>query len=201
MSDAVNGKPPSDEAGMPPRRPRVLLAAGIAAVCAVFTWYQHGYLVARGSPPDSLYLWRAANVLLDGANPWTVDALNRLPRDETSRAHGGRGIRLVDPLFYPMPAVLLWTPLARLPYLIASTLFNGASAFLFVMAMTRRGLHRAWACGSVPFIIAMRFGQWSPLLVSAGIYPWLGAVLVAKPNLGAPVYLPVRCARRQSRAA
>ena len=189
--------PPSGgvDGAAPSRRSRALLALVIAGVAAVFTWYQHGYLVARLSPPDSLYLWRAANILLDGANPWAVQALNSATADSTL-ALGEARIRLVDPLYYPMPAVLLWTPLARLPYLAASTLFNAFTAFVFVFAMTRTGLYRAWACGSVPFMVAMRFGQWSPLLAAAWVYPWLSAFLVAKPNLGLPLYLA-----RPSRAA
>ena len=180
---------------VPTRRSRLLLACVIAAISGVFTWYQHGYLIARKSPPDSLYLWRAANSLLDGGNPWAAQALNASPKDSSDRIVESR-IRLVDPLYYPMPAVLLWVPLARMPYLIASTCFNVFAAFLFVVAITREGLHRAWACGSVPFMVAMRFGQWSPLLAAAWVYPWLSVLLVAKPNLGLPLY-----AARPTRAA
>ncbi len=188
---------PADEAPLvvPSRQNRLLLAALIAGLAAVFTWYQHGYLVARLAPPDSLYLWRAANVLLDGANPWSPQALNYAVADSAVRSVESR-IRLVDPLYYPMPAVLLWAPLAKFPYLVASTVFNAFAAFVFVFAMTRDGLYRAWACGSVPFIVAMRFGQWSPLLAAAWVYPWLSAFLVAKPNLGLPLY-----AAKPSRAA
>lgn len=168
-------------------RGRLLLACGVAVACALFTWYQHTYLLAHGSPPDSLYLWRAANALLGGANPWVGQALNTFPRELTGRAVEAR-VHLFDPLFYPMPAVLLWVPLARLDYLHASTLFNAVAAFAFTFAITRDGLYRAWACGSVPFIIAMRFGQWSPLIVAAWVYPWLGVLLVAKPNIGLPVF-------------
>jgi hypothetical protein len=88
-----------------------------------------------------------------------------------------------------MPAVLVWMPLAQLPFLLASTLFNAIGAFLFVYAITRDGLIRAWACGSAPFMFAMRFGQWSPLLCAAFVYPWLAALLVTKPNLGGALYL------------
>lgn len=182
-------------ASTPSLRSRILLAALISVLSGVFTWYQHGYLIAHGSPPDSLYLWRAANALVEGGNPWATQALNAAPHDTAGRLAESR-VHLVDPLYYPMPAVLLWVPLARLPYLVSSTLFNSAAAFLFVLAMTRAGLYRVWACGSVPYIIAMRFGQWSPLIVAAAAYPWLSAFLVSKPNVGLPVYLarPTRVA-------
>ena len=168
-------------------RSRIVLAIVIAALSGVYTWYQHGYLIARKSPPDSLYLWRAANALVDGVNPWQKEALNKASAMGSSTSADAQ-IHLVDPLYYPMPAVLIWTPLARLPYLTASTVFNICSAFFFVIAITREGLHRAWACGSVPFMVAMRFGQWSPLLVVAWAYPAFSAFLVAKPNLGVAMY-------------
>jgi hypothetical protein len=172
----------------PSRRSRIVLGIAIALASAVYTWYQHGHLIAHGSAPDSLNLWRAANALLVGGNPWALHALNTAPHVTAGRVLESR-IALAEPMYYPMPAVLLWVPLAKLPYLVASTLFNAGAAFLFVLAMTRGGLYRAWACGSVPFMIAMRFGQWSPLIVAAWVYPWLSAFLVAKPNLGVAVFV------------
>lgn len=176
-------------------RSRVAIGLVAALLAGVYTWFQHHYLVARGSAPDSLVLWRAANVLLNGENPWQRDALDLVSAPMRQLNEDAR-IRLGDPLFYPMPAVLLWTPLARLPFLVASTIFNVFAAFLFVFAITRDGLYRAWACGSVPFMMAMRFGQWSPLLVAAFSYPALSFFLLAKPNLGLSLYLsrPTRMA-------
>ena len=191
---AVGAKVEVSEA-TPSRRSRIALGIAIALASAVFTWYQHGYLIAHAASPDSLNLWRAANVLLEGGNPWALHALNSAPQGTSGRLIESR-IALVEPLYYPMPAVVLWLPLAKLPYLIASTIFNACIAFVYVIAMTRSGLHRAWACGSVPFMIAMRFGQWSPLIVAAWVYPWLSAFLVAKPNLGLAAY-----AARPSRLA
>lgn len=172
----------------PPLRQRLLVAAVIAMISALYTIVQHRYLLAEGAPPDSLYLWRAAQLLLDGANPWSspewfTPSPGRLASDV------GWRIALRDPLYYPMPAVALWMPLAMVPFLVASTLFNAGGAFFFTVAVTRAGLHRAWLCGSIPFFIAMRFGQWSPLIAAACVLPWLGAVLVAKPNLGVSVFV------------
>ena len=179
----------------PALRSRVLLACVIATICAVLTWYQHSYFIAHGVAPDSLNLWRAANVLADGRNPWAGGALNTVPDIDGARMAEAR-VRLTEPLYYPLPAILFWIPLARLPFLVASTIFNMLATFLFVFAITREGLYRAWACGSVPFMIALRFGQWSPLIVVAWVYPWLSAFLLAKPNVGLPVYIA-----RPSRAA
>ena len=169
-------------------RSRIALGVVVALLAGIYTGFQHHYLIARGSAPDSLVPWRAANVLMNGGNPWQRGALDLVVMPLRA-LHEDARIHLGDPLFYPMPAVLLWTPLARLPFLVASTIFNVFAAFLFVFAITRDGLHRAWACGSVPFMMAMRFGQWSPLLVAAFAYPALSFFLLAKPNLGLPLYL------------
>ena len=67
----------------------------IASVAALFTWYQHAYLIERLAAPDSLNLWRAANVLLDGANPWAAQALNYAPSDSARGVFESR-IRLRD---------------------------------------------------------------------------------------------------------
>ena len=170
-------------------RARWLLAILIASICALYTWYQHSYFMAQRVAPDSLFLWRAANLLLAGGDPWSADVWAHGAASASATADVAWQVTLHDPLYYPMPAVVLWLPLALLPFLVASTLFNTVGAFLFVMAVTRDGLLRAWVCGSVPFMIAMRFGQWSPMISAAWVYPMLAGVLVAKPNLGLPVFL------------
>ena len=178
----------TDESVAATLRQRMLVSALIAAISMAYTFVQHRYLLAEGAPPDSLYLWRAARLLLSGDNPWASAAWSAPTAAQLASDPAWR-IVLHDPLYYPMPAVVLWLPLALLPYLLASVVFNGLSAFLFSFAVTREGLHRAWLCGSMSFFIAMRFGQWSPLIAAAFILPWLGAVLVAKPNLGLPVFV------------
>ncbi len=167
---------------------RLFVAAVVAAISALYTVVQHRYLLAEGSAPDSLYLWRAASLLLDGVNPWSAPQWHAPGPGQLAGDIGWR-ISLRDPLYYPMPAVVLWMPLATLSFIVASTVFNACGAFLFAVAVTREGLHRAWLCGSIPFFIAMRFGQWSPLIAAAFVFPWLGAVLVAKPNLGVSVFV------------
>ncbi|MBC7843122.1 MAG: hypothetical protein H7099_12455, partial [Gemmatimonadaceae bacterium] len=174
---------------MSDRRARLALASGIAMVCAIYTWIQHDYFIVHGSAPDSLYLWRAAQLMTHGLDPWSAAVWNNATTAFTGAHDAGWTVRLVDPLYYPMPAVLLWVPLSMLPFLAATTLFNSIGAFLFVYAVTRDGLHRAWLCGSMPFVFAMRFGQWSPLIAAAVVLPALAAVLVAKPNLGLPVFV------------
>jgi hypothetical protein len=42
---------------------------------------------------------------------------------------------------------------------------------------------------SAPFFLALSLGQWSPLLVAAALLPALAPLIVAKPNLGAAVWL------------
>ncbi len=166
-----------------------MLAALIASICAAYTWLQHGYLLDHGAAPDSLVLWRAARILAAGADPWS-DAVWRNPAAIIgAHAEASWRIPFTEPLYYPLPAVLLWLPLAFLPFLVASTAFNALGAFCFVFAITRGGLHHAWMSGSVPFMFAMRFGQWSPVLCAAWFYPSLAGLLVTKPNLGLPMFV------------
>jgi hypothetical protein len=176
------------ESTPPDRNARIAVAAAIAIVCAVYTWFQHGYFLSLGVAPDSLNLWRAAGLLGAGHDPWSVAVWQRAAELIGQASDPSWRVRLAEPLYYPMPAVLLWLPLSRIPFLAASTLFNAVSAFLFVMAVTRSGLARAWACGSMPFMFAMRFGQWSPLLCAGLIYPWLSGLLVTKPNIGLALF-------------
>lgn len=187
MSVVARSVDESDEAA-PTLRSRLLVASVIALVAAVYSWFQFRYFLDAKSAPDSLFLWRGARMLMEGANPWNAAAWAA-----SGGLHAAEGvawrIQLADPLFYPMPALLVWLPLALLPYVVATTVFNGVSAFLFAFALTRMGLYRAFLCGSMPFFIAMRFGQWSPLLATAMLMPALGWLLLAKPNLGLPIYL------------
>ena len=171
-----------------PMRHRLSVTAIIAVVSMIYTWVQHRYFLGIGSAPDSIVLWRGARMLMEGTNPWSSADWATSGALHASQDVAWR-IALTEPMYYPMPAVVLWLPLALLPFLAASIVFNGIGACLFTFAVTRDGLHRAWLCGSIPFFIAMRFGQWSPLIAAAFVLPHLGAALLAKPNLGFPVWI------------
>lgn len=115
----------------------------------------------------------AARALARGADPYAVVR---------------RSNPVPDPLFYPLPAVLLVLPVAWLPLELARAAWAGVSAALFTLAAMRYGRGLAVGLLSAPFLNAIVLGQWSPLLTAGAVLPWVSAVFVAKPTLGAALF-------------
>jgi hypothetical protein len=136
---------------------------GIAA--GLVCWVTFRLAPGTGSDLDQNLV--AARALLAGENPYLV---------------AGRA-SFFYPLLYPLPAILLITPLAPLPLELGRALFAAVSAAAFAVAATRyrRGLPQALL--SACFLKAVLQGQLSPLLVAAAILPLLGAVWPAKPAI------------------
>ena len=87
-------------------------------------------------------------------------------------------------MYYPLPALLIVSPLALLPVVLARIVFIAISAGLFTFAITRDGYGRLPVLLSISFVTAVEFVQWPMLLGAAMLIPGLGWVAVAKPNLG-----------------
>lgn len=177
----------------PALRTRVVLALALGIVSALYAYDTHRSFLTLGQPPDSLPLWRGARILMSGGNPYHLADWHRMPRGETDLV-AWRSV--LEPLYYPLPALLVWLPFSLGAFLTGSAVFCGLGATLFVFVMSRRGLHRIWLCGGVPFIITLRFGQWSTWLIAAAMLPALSFLLPAKPNIGLPLFLsrPTRTA-------
>jgi hypothetical protein len=128
---------------------------------------------------DYEFWYRATRVWLAGGDPYAL-----MP--------GAPGWPLDDPLYYPLPALVLTTPLAGLPMPIAAGLALGVAGAALAGAVTapRRGdgpgdaLGRLWLFGSPSVILACKVGQWSPLLALAALVPAAGVFAAAKPTLG-----------------
>lgn len=91
---------------------------------------------------------------------------------------------------YPMPAVLLAVPFTWLPDSVAAAVWFGSSTFALAWGMLRQG--EAWRMGmlfSFPFLYAMLFAQWSPLLAAVWFAPGLAPIILCKPNTAAPLVL------------
>jgi hypothetical protein len=149
-------------------RRRVLIAFVIGVAGGLLSY---AFVRRPGFFADFIYPWAAARALLAGENPYHV-------------LSGGHPNPFQAPLFYPLPAVLAVTPLAALPFPVATALFFGISSALLAFALTRDGYHRLPMFIGGPFIIAASLGQWAPLIMAAALIPGAGWMAILKPNIG-----------------
>lgn len=90
----------------------------------------------------------------------------------------------------PLPTALLVAPLALLPSAGAAGVFAGLSAGLLAYGVVRRGEPwRLLMLASYPAFACVMLVNWSMLLVAALYLPALGVLLVAKPHVGAAVWI------------
>ena len=153
----------------PPVRARALAAIAIAGACGALV-YAHA-LKQPGWRGDTDQVWFAARMLLDGRNPYV-------------EVGPGRPFDMRFGLYYPLPAVVAFTPLALLPVRAARALFVALSTGVLAFAVSREGWWRLSIFLSGSMLMALMSAQWSPLLTAALFFPALGAFFVAKPNVG-----------------
>jgi len=168
-----------------PLRFRLGIAIALAVASALFSGYSFH---TAAETPDFAYFWTASRVLVAGGDPY----LGR---------PGVDGWDLPDPFFYPLPAVLPVLPFCWLPMPIAGAIVMGISAGLLAWVLVREGAFRLWLFASAPFVMALKVGQCSPILVAAAFLPNLGWLLPWKPQIGLPLFLYRPSARTASLAA
>jgi hypothetical protein len=144
----------------PVTRPRALGTAVVAAL--LFGWRTYAHETLAGATGGDFAVYRnAALELLAGRNPY----------DATT-------------LLYPLPSVLVVTPLVRLSPVMGAAVFAGAGVLALVYGLLRR---RGWLgltmLLSPSFFLGWFYLQWSPLIVAGALLPWLGGFGVCKPNL------------------
>lgn len=143
------------------------------------------YVLVRGGETslasDYDQLWVGVRTLAQGRNPYQII---------------GPGLEFEwDYLYYPLPALLLLSPLALLPVLAARAVLAAICAGLLAFAVTRQSRSSLLMFLSAPMFIALGRGQLSPLLLAAAFLPALAWVGVAKPNIAIavlPIARPVR---------
>ncbi len=143
-----------------------LLAAALGTYVAAGT-YLHAPLGTPG--PDFDQAWWMAREILQGHDPYAADA--------TRRVFG-------SPIFYPLTVAIVALPLSGLPVTWARLCFVAGTAAILGYAM---GRHRPYLWPTLlgmPYLVALRSAQWSPLLTAAMLLPVLGWLGAAKPNLG-----------------
>lgn len=152
-----------------PLRQRIFLAAIVAvlsgAICYARLWSRQELAA------DFTWPWRAAGLLAEGQNPYTII---RPAGDYPYQTY----------FYYPLTAALAAAPFALLPPYLAGGLFFGLSSGLLAFALAADGWKRMGVFLSAPYWVALAVAQWSPLLAAAALLPGLGWLLACKPNLG-----------------
>ncbi len=93
------------------------------------------------------------------------------------------------PLFYPLPAVLLFLPFALLPLAPARTAWAVCSAGLLGYTIGKHRLALLPVAMSAALLDALVLGQYSPLLTAGSLAPSAGFLLAAKPSLGLALFM------------
>jgi len=123
--------------------------------------------IHRGDHHDAMIFWDAGRALLSGHDPYAWIA--------------SRG--WLYPLYYPLPAVLVVSPLAALPPVLFHMIWSGLGGVaLGLAARERPALAPVLVSGA--FFAAAGEGQWSPLLTAGAVLPWLAPLWIAKPSIG-----------------
>jgi hypothetical protein len=148
-----------------------LLAAGLAELTRA------GYVYDAGIFHD------ATAALLRGDDPYRWIATHR-----------------PQPLYYPLPALLILAPLGWLPQAVFHVVWSAIGGALLGLAASRRpGL--APVLLSAAFMSAAVEGQWSPVLTAGVVLPGLAALWIAKPSLALPLGVGWPFAIREHRPA
>ncbi len=158
----------SETKAQPSRCVRLAAAVSIGLASALFTAFTFH---RPDSTPDFEFWWRAARMLLHGANPYHMTP-------------GMADWPLDNLLFYPLPTLLLTLPLAEQSLSVAGAIFTGISGGLLAWLVSRDGLWRLWLFGSASYFMACKLGQWSPLVMAVAFLPAAGFLAAMKPNLG-----------------
>ena len=160
-----------------PMRHRVILALAIGIISALICWLR---LAEREQlAADFTWPWRAAQLLLQGENPYTaIQPSGEYPFQTY--------------FYYPLPAALVALPFAGLPPYLAGALFFGLSSGLLAFAVSKDGWSGLHIFLGAPYWVALAVAQWSPLMIAAALTPGMEALLVCKPNIGLPgfIYCP-----------
>ena len=168
-------------------REPVTLSPAVALVLALVAAAAAGAIAAKaGRPdlrPDVDQLWFAARAVLDGRNPYDLIG-------------PGREFDYQWQLFYPLPAVLLFTPLAPFPLLVTRVVMAAVGSGLLAYGVARIDARGLVLFLSHAFYVNAWYAQWTPLLMAMWYLPWLSALIAAKPTIGIAMLPGVRDLRR-----
>jgi len=139
----------------------------------------------------ALLCYRARTLPVYGPGPgdfdWALDTATALMRGKDPYAFEPSSLKVP----YPLPVALFGVPFVTLPKTLAAAIFFGASSGLLAYGILRSGEPwRLAVFASFPYIYALIFAQWSPLIAASWFFPALAPLLVlVKPNIALPVAL------------
>jgi hypothetical protein len=153
------------------RTGRILLVLSITVAFGFFT-----FITAQPDfvTTDYEYLWRAARLWSGGVDPYLVKP----------RAAWLHLWPLFDPLFYPLPAVMVVGLFAGWTLAISQVVFVSVITALLAWRLSRHALWPLLIFLTPSFWMAAFIGQWSPWLTLAALTPGAGFLLACKPTLG-----------------
>jgi hypothetical protein len=158
--------------GQPDVRARLALAGLAGIIAGSLAAYTQ---IVTGPPgSDYRFVWEGAVNVLRGVDPYNIQ--------------NGAVPPLVHRFFYPLPGVLLGMPFAWLGVSLAAVCFSTASGAFLMFAMTRDGFERVPLVLSVPFLVAAKISQTTPLVTALALTPALAALSFLKPNIGLALF-------------
>jgi hypothetical protein len=141
-----------------------------------FGWKAARVATQSEMPRDFDQVWFAARALLAGRNPYHLIG-------------PGRAFSWDYPFFYPLPAAIVATPLAKLPVATADAIFVAVGVACFVWAISRWGYSTLPCLLAVPVLAAVERAQWSPLLAASFVLAPIGVLNVVKPTIGVALFV------------
>jgi hypothetical protein len=155
-----------------PFKRRIAIAVALGLLAGIRTWnISRTTLVSR----DFGQVWFAARALLAGHDPYSVIGPHR-------------PFEWPAPLFYPLPAAVLATPLAALSELWATCIFAAVGGAFLAWALMEHGYPPLLGFASSAVVFSAELAQWSPLLTAGVVLAPLSLCWVAKPTIGAALF-------------
>lgn len=157
----------------PPARRRI----AIALACGLALGWQ-AYRISRthSTARDFAQVWYAAGALLRGQDPYVLIG-------------PGLVFNWPCPFLYPLPAAILGTTLAGLSLHFANAAFVAIAMTCLAYALMRDDYEPLLGMASASVYFAAEVVQWSPLLAASLVVAPLGFALVAKPTIGAAIFV------------
>lgn len=156
-----------------PWRRRLAISLALGLVAAGVTVQKN---LESAWPRDFGQVWFAARCVLQGIDPYPLVGPH-LAYDWPW------------PLLYPIPAAIASIPFAPLSLPWASVAFSFIGGACFAWALLEHGYAPAFGFFSGAVHMAAETVQWSPLLASSIVIPPLAFLLIAKPTIGAALFI------------